>query len=72
MIKKIKKLSVKSETIRKLGVTEIRRAHGGLPTDPATNGDTGCQSEATGCPTPTDNERCHTLNRHCISELPRC
>lgn len=45
----LKQLKLNRETIRTLTDVEMRRAHGGVWTDTASDGATGCRSEATGC-----------------------
>lgn len=47
-----KKLHLRTETLRTLGRLELTRAGGGLPA--ITDGNNGCHSEATGCPTIND------------------
>lgn len=45
----LKQLKLNRETIRSLTDVEMRRATGGVWTDTASDGATGCRSEATGC-----------------------
>jgi hypothetical protein len=43
------KLKLKRETIQILTGAQLHRANGGVWTDTASDGATGCHSEATGC-----------------------
>jgi len=47
-----KKLHLRTETLRTLGRLDLGRAAGGQPA--ITDGNNGCHSEATGCPTVND------------------
>jgi hypothetical protein len=52
MQKTNRKLSLRTDTIRNLSGLELSRARGGMmnaTSRAATDGNTGCQSEATGC-----------------------
>jgi hypothetical protein len=60
-------LHLRIETVRALGLVEV---HGGLPTDPATAGDTGCPSEATSC-VQCASDNC-TKNRLCFFTYNTC
>lgn len=49
MKRKSTKLSLCTETVRHLQSTQLGEARGGVWTDTATDGMTGCKSENTGC-----------------------